>query len=520
MAAKNTKLSITLSTVDRATAGIKAISARLDAITKPTRDFGKALSELRDKSGLNDVIAGFKGLGSALAGVLAKVGILGGVAAGAFMGVKSMIDQFDDLGDKAEQIGVGIDWLSQMEYAAQKSGASVEQLDAGLQGFTTSIGKARAGTGRMLAFLKDVSPELARQVKGAKSNEAALDLVADAASKLGDKAKLAALAQATLGDAKLAPMLAKGAKGLRELRDRAAELAPGQAEAAAAAGTFGDSMDDMNKAVDGVKAKLVTGLAPALGIIVDKLTKWFTENQGRIGKWATEIGEKLPGAVEKVVDWIGKAVDKITTFVDSVGGLKNVAIAAGLILAGPLISAVVSLGSALVTTTTAMSGLVKSAAGLGGVTGKVGTLAGAVGGVALPIAGAMAINELTGGSFEDQARAKGFKGKDGDLFGSLKHLYDSSRAGGGGVSKIAGDLASRHRALSEQRPDVSGQSRDVLKTADMQAKALELAAASPNRREAKVSIDVKAPAGTRGSIDPKSTADVDMTMTNQMIPAF
>jgi hypothetical protein len=60
VADKETKLSIVIRTVDKATAKIQAISKKLDAMTKPFRDFKEALSDLREKSGLDDVIGGFR----------------------------------------------------------------------------------------------------------------------------------------------------------------------------------------------------------------------------------------------------------------------------------------------------------------------------------------------------------------------------------------------------------------------------------------------------------------------------
>jgi hypothetical protein len=180
VADKQTKLSIVVRTVDQATVRIKAINDRLDAITKPVRDFKSALSDLREKSGLNGVIDGFKGVGSAIAGVLAKLGMLGGVAAGAVAALFHIADGFDELGDKAEEMGVSVDWLAQTRAAAEKSGASIEQLDSGMKGFAASLGLARAGTGKMAGFLKTVNPELLKQIRAAKGNEEAFDLVADA----------------------------------------------------------------------------------------------------------------------------------------------------------------------------------------------------------------------------------------------------------------------------------------------------------------------------------------------------
>jgi hypothetical protein len=293
---KETKLSIVIRTVDKATAKLKAIADKLDAVTKPVRDFTEALGSVREKSGLDSVVDGFKGVGGAVMDVLGKIAMIGGVIGAATAGLLSLIGGFDDLGDKAEAIGVSVDFLASMRYAAEKSGAEIEALDGGLQAFSTSLGKARAGTGRMATFLNKVNPALLKQLKGAKSNEEAFALLGDAMARLEDPAKRAALATATVGDASLAPMLARGAKGIKELGDEYIATAGSQEDAAKAAGATDDALKGLHAATDGVKAALVSGLAPALTIIIEKIKAWLVGHRGDVKEWAASLGKKLPAA--------------------------------------------------------------------------------------------------------------------------------------------------------------------------------------------------------------------------------
>ncbi len=349
MADKNPTLSITIRTIDAASAKIREINARLDAATRPARDFKKALSDFGEKSGLSSLVDGFKGVGSAIEGLLAKVAVIGGVAGLAVRGLFGLVDEFDKLGDTAERVGVSVDFLSSMRYAAEKAGAPVEALDQGLTNFNQNIGQLRANTGRLYSFLGKVSPALLKQVQGAKDNAEAFDLMAAAIAKLPDPARRAALAQKAFGDSSLAPLLAKGAAGVKQLRDRYRELSPDMQEAADKAGAVDDSLHELHAAEDGVKAALVSGLAPALKIIVDRLRDWLKGHREDLKAWATALGEKLPGAVQALVAWIGKAYDKVMGFVDAIGGWKTVAIALGAVLAGPLIGALAQLSVAVLT---------------------------------------------------------------------------------------------------------------------------------------------------------------------------
>lgn len=347
MADKETALSIVIRTVDRATAGIQAINKRLDAATKPARDFSKALGDLKEKSGFNAVAEGFSGVGSAIKDASAKLLAIGGIASTAVIAVKSLVDEFDDVGDKSEKLGVSADFLTAIRYAAERSGSSFEELDGGLQSFSENLGAARAGVGRMTKFLQGVAPSLLTQLKAAKSTEDAFLLLGDAMNKVSDPAKRLKLAAATVGQGALAPLLARGSEGMRELIKEFERLAGSQAEAVDGAGKVDDALRDLKASTQGWKAALVAGLSPALREIVDQLTVWFVEHRDDVKRWAEDVGKKIPAAVDKVVAAIKSVVNKIEWLADTFGG-ANIAIAGlAAVIVGPLIASLAALGVAL-----------------------------------------------------------------------------------------------------------------------------------------------------------------------------
>ncbi len=492
MADKQTKLSIVIRTVDQATAKIKAINDKLDAVTKPFRDFKEQLGDLRSKSGLDDVIGGFQGVGSAITEILGKVLMLGGAIAAAAAGLITLIGEFDDLGDLAEKIGFNVDALAQLRHAAVLSGASVEQLDGGLQSFSKSLGQLRAGTGRMAGFLGKVSPALLKQLKGAKDNEQAFDLLANAMAKIEDPAKRAALASATVGDAALAPMLAKGAMGIGKLRMQYAATAGTQHEAVEAAGEFGDAMDDLKAATDGVKAALVANLAPALKVVVERLKAWLVGHRADIAVWAKELGERLPGAIRTVADWLGAAYDKVTSFVEGIGGLKTVAIAVGAVLVGPLLSAITTLGTALLTTP--------------------------IGWIVTGIAGAALLLIKYWEPIKDFFATlwDGITWVFEEAWKVIKGIVDQVVAAVDWVSDKVGFVSkSLHDVVAEQHQLQKGGGENWVQS------AIATARGTSSSSEAKVTVDfANAPRGTRVTTDPRSTADVDTSLGIQMLGAW
>lgn len=524
---KKTQLSIVLRTVDQATAKIKAVNDRLDAITKPVRDFKKALGELKEKSGFNDVIAGAKGVGSAIGDLLSKAEMIGGafvgaagVAAGALI---HLIDSYDDLGKKASRLGVGVDFLAQMRFAAEKTGVAQDALDDSLLTFNQNLGQARAGTGRMYKFLGQVSPVLRDQVVHAKNNAAAFDLIAQAMAKVTDPAKRAALAQKVFGDSALAPLFARGAAGIKALREQYSGLAGSQEGAATASEETKSTMVDLHAATDGMKAALVEGLAPALADIVKQLSEWFVAHRQDVREWAADIGKRIPAAIQAVVEWLETAYGKVRSFIESVGGIKVVALAIAAVMTGPLIAAIVSFGIAL---TTMPFGLF-----LVEIAGVVAAVALAVKSIQKLAAAGRWIGEKAayaklvqqhmdeirdlnkeaideGAITEDQIRKQAEAQAANDIATShAKEDADDKRA----QDLINGANAPAEPGLAPNA-DVAGAARTIA-TAAVSSLVQSIAAAIPGAGNNKLVVEFKdAPRGTRAKADPRNTSDVDLSI--------
>lgn len=488
MADKQVPLSIVLKFVDNATSGIKAFKDHIGAITTPVKQLGASFSGLAKEAGLPSIVDGFKGVGGAVKDLAGKLVVVGGFAAGAAAEILHLVGEFDDLGDLADRLGVHVDFLAQLRFAAERSGASVEQLDEGLQTFTTNLGQARAGTGKMVKFLQTVSPALLAQLKATKSNEEAVLLMADAFGKVKDSSKRAALAARTGFGPALAPLLAQGSKGVAELMDRFHELAGNQGDAAEAAGATDDALKDLKAATQGVKAALVSGLAPAVKVVVDRLRDWFVAHREDIRQWAADIGQKLPGAIDKVVTSVGEAVRWVTKIVDSIGGLKVIAAGAAAVLVGPLVGAFVKLGAVMLTTP---FGIVL--AGLAAIT-------------ALAISTTSEIQKFRA-ALDTKNEVK------------LQDAADKASK----MSEAAFNAAGPKRASAFETTTPSSQgpfSRNLPLGPERNLQPAGLAGPrlfTSREAQAHITIDIaNAPPGTRVKTDPRSTAEVDLSVGYQM----
>lgn len=350
MAEKKTALSIVISTVDKASAGIRAISSRMDKLTAPARAFGKSISEISTRAGLPKIANSLHGVGSALSGLVVKAAGVTAAIVGIGYGIKGIANDYETLGDRSTLFGITADSLAELQYAALKAGSSGEALAAGFQQFSTALGEAKAGRGLLTKFLKVVSPALLKQLKNAKDNETAFNLLADAMAKVEDPAKRLALAQKALGKGELATLLSRGSKGIEELRAKYRGLAGSQEQAVTTSGAVNDAWKDMGAVIAGLKAAIVVGFGPALKTVFEQLQKWFAENREKIAKWATEIGEKIPDAINDVVDAANDVVDAVLPVVDSLGGVKTVAAVLAAVILGPLVRSIVTLGVTILTT--------------------------------------------------------------------------------------------------------------------------------------------------------------------------
>lgn len=511
--ADKTALSIVLQLVDKTTAGVRAFQDRINGVvgrlTGPLKALGGSLAGLAKEAGVGKLVESIKGVGGALAGIAGKAALVGGAVVGAALGVKSLVDGFDDMGDLAERLGVSVDFIAQLRYAAERSGASVEELDGGLKAFTASLGQARAGTGKMLGFLKLVSPELAKQMLATKSAEEAFALLANAMAKLKDPAKRAALAQKTVGDAALAPLLARGAAGIDELRGKYAELAGSQEGAASAAGAVDDSMKDLHAAIDGIKAALVQGLGPALGQIVEELKAWFAENRVRIAEWSAAIGKKLPDAIHNMVEGFLRALDTVQSVIERIGGVKTVAIALAAVSFAPLASSVLSVVGAIARMSAAgTAGGIALAGGLGSVLVTVGAVTAAI------VAATKAWEFLQASTGQRTGSASELL-KEGKLgaIDTVKRRADRGEFAGTGW----GFLDQISRAVVPQVDGID----TVTTMAPINAQALKTAAAARAayawKGESTVKIDIaNLPRGSRVTTDRGSAAVLDLTLGYQM----
>ena len=367
MAKKQFPISVVISAVDKATQPLKKINSTIEKTfqVKKFRELGRSIQGFAEAAGMPKFLGAISKVGSAVGNVAnefgaiaSKAGLFGGaVAAGLLAITKSAADAGDSLRDFEKQTGFSADRLQELNYISSQTGGP-EDMSEVIRTLTNNYGRLQAGTGKLASFLKKISPPLYNQVKGAKSSEEAFELLLGAMRKVKDPARRTALAIAAFGPegAKLAEMADESAESLEAMRKRAHELGLviGK-DAREDANNFNDAFAEMMQVLNGVKNTIGIALMPIIKEYLTRIVEFVRENRGQIVEFAKNFAASVKEMIPLVIDFAKKFLGFFATIDEKTGKftanwarIKMALVAVGLVIMGPLIAAVASLGVALV----------------------------------------------------------------------------------------------------------------------------------------------------------------------------
>lgn len=252
------------------------IDARLASLQDSVAKIGREAEQLSGR--LN------KAFGAVRTGI-AALGV--GLSAGGFAAfVKSGIDAADNLNKLSQKVGVTVESLSALEYAAKLSDVSSEQLSSGLARLARSASDAAAGSKESAEAFAAIGVAVKDAAGNLRGTE---DLLGDLAEKFAgmeDSAGKTALAMRFFGrsGAELIPFLNLGRSGMAELRSEAERLGIVMSgETAKAAEEFNDNMTRLGTQVDKLKFSLTQSLLPALGRVAEGMADAVRNGEGFLG---------------------------------------------------------------------------------------------------------------------------------------------------------------------------------------------------------------------------------------------
>lgn len=216
---------------------------------------------------------------SRVKGLLAGLGMSLSVAGFAAM-IKSAIDSADQLNKLSQKIGISVEALSTLRFAAQLSDVSLETLQKGIKGLSQNITEANTGIGDGAQVFDALGISVRNADGSMKSTEAVLLQVADVFANLEDGAVKTALAVKLFGKSgmDMIPFLNQGAAGINQLTTEAERLGLKlTTETARSAEAFNDNLTALKASSSSLGIALARDFLPELTNITNAMREAANE---------------------------------------------------------------------------------------------------------------------------------------------------------------------------------------------------------------------------------------------------
>lgn len=265
----------------------------------------------------------WEGVKAGLEAAVAAVAAMGAAVVAAGKEIVDLANQTAEAGDHidkmSQKIGISAEAYQEWAYVCERSGASVDNLQAGMKTLAGVIGDA--GNGSDTAAKKLEAVGLSIEDLDGKSQEQQLQLVIDALQKMGSWSERTAAATDLLGKSAtdLGAVLNMTAKDTQALKDEAHEYGMIMSdEAVAASAAFEDSLSRMNGTINGVKNALMAEFLPGLTSIMDGISDLVAGVDGADEKIQSGIDQVL-AAFDKVVPAVLEILTRVVQTVAEKG---------------------------------------------------------------------------------------------------------------------------------------------------------------------------------------------------------
>ena len=226
---------------------------------------------------------GMKRVAKRMKGVaVAMVAIGAAITAAIGKSVKDFAKLGDEIQKMSLRTGFSTEALSELKFAAEISGASIESLEKAVKRMSSALVDADNGLLETKRAFDELGLSATKLLQ--LNAEEAFFAITGALGGVESALVRAALAQDIFGRAgtQLLPLIAQGAEGIEALRQKARDLGISfSQDAANAAADFNDALTELNAAIEGIKITIGTELAPVLTDMIGK----FTEGTQKITEW-------------------------------------------------------------------------------------------------------------------------------------------------------------------------------------------------------------------------------------------
>lgn len=366
MTTGNMKLAFVIEAIDNATAKMRVVNAAVDKATEPIRRLQKSTRELFREAGWDKMqrqMATLRERGAAIGAsvrnwalAFAAVTAAGGVA---FAGMRRVIDRVDTLNDSAERIGVPVEKLQLMGYAAKLNGSSVDELSQALEKLALSQASAVAGDKEMVQWFERVG--LSQQKLRNMRVDEVWERIGDKFAEVGDaginvQRKLDLLNAVTGRSSRGLVQLANlGSAGMRRVYQEAQRLGVVlDGETVRAMAETNDGFDRLGFVTQALGARITAYALPQLDALTARMRELSTSKSSewgeRIGRAVARITQHLPSLIEgliQAVEWLGDLIEVVDRVAQAMGGWRVVLTAIAGLFALKLVTGVMLFATTL-----------------------------------------------------------------------------------------------------------------------------------------------------------------------------
>ncbi len=294
--------------------------------TEAQKDNAQSAGNLADKMialwatkyGADGLIQKFELLGISISKTTLKFVAFGAAFYAATIGVKNFVDNNLDALNEIKQLsavtGEAADQIYKLGKVAEVNGSSSQAVQASIEGLSRTIGEAAAGIGRGAKYFEQYGLSAKKANGDVKTSSEILGEISDKMKKMGEQEQIAMLAKLGI-DGSMIQLLRLGNDELREQIELADKLTlgVGNAENAKTAAAFKDNMTQLTQVFTAMGEYLSLRIAPAISRIIERFTKWFSENNdlikailngfGRVFSFLFELAGAIDNVVSNTIGW-------------------------------------------------------------------------------------------------------------------------------------------------------------------------------------------------------------------------
>jgi hypothetical protein len=214
--------------------------------------------------------------------------------------LRKALETSDALQDQADKLGVNVEALQELRFAAKQTGVDAEKLDQILTIFSNNVADAAKGTGAAVDALHQLGVPLKDLDGRFRPLPGLIRDIADALLKVKDPAERINLARSLFGreGASFLVTLREGSAGLDAMANRARQL--GLVLSADLVKKSADAADQLEALGDSLKANLDIGLVHGFSAEFGKFTDLL--NDPTLQQSARQLGENLGRLLRFIVE--------------------------------------------------------------------------------------------------------------------------------------------------------------------------------------------------------------------------